>query len=139
MRFFVNRGRRATPVGSDYLCTDDYGSAVFACRFTDRPVRCDGSERISGNIVPQANVCYVALRGTEPAEAESRRLFHESEANCNMCAYFRRLPYDKREFSISGVFYGTCAAGKKDGLFPVAPDDWAGMPCWRARVSPQPT
>lgn len=107
MNFSITRGRKPTPVGSHYVGQDDYGYAMFICRWTGVTVSVGGPHRISGNIIPQANVCHVAAVGTEELEKQSRAVFHESEANCNMCKHFNRLPYDKRQFSISGVFYGT--------------------------------
>ena len=130
--FVIRRGQRATPVRSPYLGMDDYGNAVFECRFTKRPVII-GNHRISGNTIPQANVCYVAGLDTWAQERESRAAFHESEANCNMCANFVRSPYDRRTFAYSGVFHGRCKIGEKEGEYMVAPDDYMGMACWTPR------
>lgn len=126
------RNRKKTHL-SGYLCQDDYGDAVFKCRFTDDPVVVSSPYRICGSIVPNVNICYLAKAGTESLEKQSRDWFNESEANCNTCKHFQRLPYDKREFNISGVFYGNCKLSKKPDGFMVAPDDWMGMECWAAR------
>jgi hypothetical protein len=136
----IQRGRKRTPVGNPYLCMDDYGNAVFRCHLTEQPVIV-GNHRIMGNVVPQADVCYVVRQGTEQAERDTRARFHESEANCNMCRHFERFPYKKQDFAISGLFYGRCRAGNvpepypmdADGVFAVAPEDWQGNECWQAR------
>jgi len=130
--FTVKRGRKVTPV-LGYIGQDDYGNAVFACPFGDAAVSVGGAYRLAGNTVPQANVAYVAAMGTETAERQQRQWFYASEANCNMCRHFDRLPYDKAQFAVSGVFYGQCKAGQRTEPFMVAPDDWMGMTCWEAR------
>lgn len=135
MTFNVLRGRKRTPVLSAYVGQDDFGNALFVCPWTQTVVSLGAGYRISGNIVPQANACYVAAPGTERHEQAARQAFYALEANCNMCRHFNRLPYDKKSFTVSGVFYGWCSTGQRAGTFPVAPDDWMGMSCWEPRRS----
>lgn len=70
--------------------------------------------------------------------------FNENDANCNTCRHLIRVPSDKHRSKVAGLLYGRCAGPMVaaahpyadrmlDGVFPFAPSDWQGMPCWEPR------
>jgi hypothetical protein len=79
---------------------------------------------------------------------EAAAAFNEMDANCNACRHLIRVPSDKHVSRVAGLLWGRCG-GKMDvaahpyadrmvdGVFPFAPSDWQGMPCWESRAAPQ--
>lgn len=75
---------------------------------------------------------------------DEAKAFNENDANCNTCRHLIRVASDKHRSKIAGLLYGRCGGSlvvaahpyadrMVDGVFPFAPSDWQGMPCWEPR------
>ena len=112
------------------VCVDDFGTALYACRFTGRLVGGDAAQTC-GAIVPGVRAVYV-MADTDAARAAkkaSEQAFHESEANCNTCQHLERVPHDK---SKAGLLYGRC---NRHGVsLDFHPADPMNMQCHNLRI-----
>lgn len=121
-------------------CTDDFGEQVFAGRYSGALVK--ASECIAfGPVIPGVKSKYFDAKGTECLHKESKRLFNETDANCNTCKHLRRIDHAK---NTAGFLYGKCLSRideshpykhlEKDGVMSFHPDDAMLMPCYEARA-----
>lgn len=122
------------------VCIDDFGVALYRCRFTGDLVGGEGAV-ICGAVMPGVRARYVmgANEAAKAAKRESDRNFHESEANCNTCQSLERVPHEKRK---GGFLLGRCTnpegaetqyKSPAQGVIQFHPDDPMNMPCHRAR------
>lgn len=124
------------------LCTDDFGTLVFRCRYTDGLVWANQA-LVVGATIPGVKARYV-IADTSEARQQHRLSgisFHESEANCNTCAHLERVAHLKN----AGLLYGRCAspeavrqaspyfARAMGDVMVFHPDDYMGMPCYKSR------
>ena len=116
---------------SQPVCIDDFGTALYRCRYTAALVGGSGAA-LTGALVPGVSVTYVM--GTSPeakaAAKASRKAFDEMDANCNMCRNLERQQVGKVK---GGFLYGTCKAGFGRGVMRFHPNDFMGMECWEPR------
>lgn len=118
-------------------CTDDFGDAIYRCRYTGAPVRPDDA-RFVGSFSASVSGVYVAGNDSKAAEKRERVAFDAMDANCNTCAKFRRIPHDR---DAAGFVKGRCAQGaesplmyRRDGeTYWVHPVDAMLMDCYVAR------
>lgn len=134
---------RDKAIEAQRVCVDDYGNGVYRCHLTAVLVW-PHELTIQGAIVPGVTA-YNVMANTAQAKAlrrVSQIAFHESEANCNTCIHLVREAHQKRP---GGILYGRCNSANarmdahpyrnriQDDVFPFAPDDWQGMPCYESR------
>ncbi len=111
------------------ICTDDYGTSVYACRYSKLATWADEAVKI-GALIPGVKAAFYMHPESRNLHKKSVAAFHESEANCNTCRDLRRIPHAK---SPHGFLQGVCARGKLPGVYSFNPDDPMHMDCWRAR------
>lgn len=119
------------PILSEAICTDDFGTLWVKCRYTDKTISSLEGIYI-GAIVPQVNGTYFCDKNAMSAFKEEKRLFDESEANCNTCKHLERIPHKKQ--SPSTIMTGICIHTPYRIEVKFHPDDWMGMKCWEARL-----
>ncbi len=126
------------------ICTDDFGTSVFQCRYTSTLVWADSCV-VVGATMPGVKARYVMAPTVRAAQAHraSGIAFHESEANCNTCRWLERVKHEKN----AGFLYGRCAGpaprfesspyfNRMQGdVMVFHPDDPMGMPCYESRFS----
>ena len=93
-----------------------------------------------GSVIPQAGVSYVCHPLGIESRKESVKSFNENEQNCNTCQHLKRVPFDKRSFSVSGLMPGICLHQNPTPLYPgdgnnimFAPDDCMLQECYSSR------
>ena len=92
------------------VCVDDYGEEVWLCPYTGKLVWISKAFLV-GAILPQCDSIYVCADGYLPFYKESRRLFNESERNCNTCKFLIRVPFKNDN---SGLQPGKCSKPNND-------------------------
>ncbi len=112
---------------NESFCVDDFGNLVFMCQYTNKPVAVDAMIFI-GPCVPQVTGTYVCHPDARDAYKESKRLFDESEANCNTCRHLVRAKHAPRK---DGRLKGSCHVNPSIAFHP---EDWMGMPCYEQRT-----
>jgi hypothetical protein len=124
------------PILNAAVCTDDFGSLVFVCQYTQSMVTVDSSIFI-GPVMPNVNGTYVCAPHALAAFKSSRANFNAEERNCNTCKSLQRIQHAKNK---GGFLYGRCGKGITEHQYPMKgdvimfhPDDPMGMPCWEAR------
>ena len=124
--------------------TDDFGDVVYRCSQLGNLLWPD-DVRWVGAIVPRVDVQSVIGRSAEAQSARRQSITwaREMDANCNTCRWLERVRHAKDN---SGLLYGRCRnpaarlyahpyRDRLDGdVFPFAPDDWQGMPCYEGRA-----
>lgn len=118
---------------------DDYGTGQYVCHYTHRLVSADEAV-IVGTPLPGVKVQFVIAKDAMPLHKESARLFHESEANCNMCRHLVRTAHPKyhvirfgsRDLSFRNPLLGTC--GRSGERLKIHPEDPMHKGCWEARA-----
>ena len=125
------------------VCSSDYGSSVYLCRYTGVPVLAEDVV-VVGATIPGVKARYFMANTEEARKAKkaSGIAFHESEANCNTCAHLERVPHKKHW---TGFVYGRCTSPNADksvhpykdrevdGVMMMHPDDPMHMPCYKSR------
>lgn len=126
------------------ICTDDFGEAVYHCRYTKELVW-SGVAVVIGATIPGLDVRYVLAPTQQAKEAHkaSTLAFHESEANCNTCKDLLRVKHKK---NAANLLYGECRStqphledspycGRKEGEVMVFhPNDPMHMRCYTQRT-----
>ena len=98
---------------------------------------------IMGPVMPNVKLKYLddPMLGP-PAYKRSRRIFEESDGNCNTCVNFVRAAHAK---NTSGLTPGTCPHvpppttndliyNRTGDMFWIYPSDWMGMSCHQQRT-----
>jgi hypothetical protein len=127
----------------DTVFTDDYGVALYKCRYTGELVGGENA-KIIGATVPGVKSKYVMSKSeaAKLAKIESDNDFHESEANCNTCRNLCRVPHNKIP---GGFLTGKCINPKSEmtpykasntDLIMFHPNDPMHMPCYIPRWTP---
>ena len=98
---------------------------VHYCHYTGKPIPA-GEEIVVGAIIPNVKAKYYV--SDIELHKRSKRLFDESEANCNTCKHLVRVKHDKCR---SGFLYGKCAKDGAELMF--HPDDPMHMACYQQR------
>ena len=125
------------------VCTDDFGTLVFRCRYTEHLVWADVAIVI-GATMPGVRARYVMAETVEAKAAHkaSGIAFHEIEANCNTCRFLERVKRDKNR---AAFLYGRCTSAepkfeasphfnRREGdVMVFHPDDPMSMPCYVSR------
>ncbi len=113
------------------VCIDDFGVALYRCRFTNELVGGSGAQFI-GAFIPGVNKKYVMGNSDLAKEAAktSRANYDEMESNCNTCANLERIKADSRP---DGFLFGRCKTGDVRGVMKFHPNDPMNMDCWTAR------
>ena len=117
---------KRAPSGKPILNTPD-ADGLYTCQYTGLKVALEGSIFL-GPCAPQVNGTYVCHPTALPAFKKSKRMFDESEANCNTCKHLVRIKHAPRK---DGQLQGTCPAVGTELMF--HPDDHMGMPCYEQR------
>jgi hypothetical protein len=121
------------------VAIDDYGNSVFLCHYTGVPVSI-GDHIYIGPCIPQLSGTYVCAQDAHAWFRDDKYAFDESEANCNTCVNFGRLPHPK---SPSGFLRGQCSYApaqhpllyvRTNADFWIHPDDRMGMSCYTPRT-----
>ena len=118
------------------LCVDDFGSEVYKCHWTGKPIAIPDAVVIGG-FMPGVKSKFICHPDYIEARKLSHKSFNESEANCNTCKHLFRVKREKN----AGFLYGECLAKSKEvKIYPVIdnvmmfhPDDWMGMKCYEHR------
>ena len=121
-------------------CVDDFGTALYRCRFTGELVGGEGATTCGANI-PGVHAAYVlgTSAAAKAAKKQNDQWFHESEANCNTCSHLQRVTHEKRK---DGMLLGRCTNAAKaatpypapqPGTILFHPDDPMQMPCYVSR------
>ena len=113
------------------ICTDNYGTAIYKCRYSDQLVGGQDA-KFSGAFIPGVNVIHVMgnSKQTYAAEKQSRTFFDEMDANCNTCKHLIRNNVGKVK---GGFLYGTCAISAINGVMQFHPHDPMNLICWEGR------
>lgn len=114
---------------SNPVCVDDYGTEWYVVEGVLIPVDCAS---VWKTYVP--GVRGFMLRPgmyTRENYAAEIAAFHELDANCNTCAYLRRVKFDRTTKTVS--MPGIC--GRTHDAIAFHPDDFMGMHCWEARAN----
>jgi len=114
------------PTSGKPILNEPDADGLYTCQYTG--LRVSREEAIFlGPCVPQVNGTYVCHPTALPFFKKSKRLFDESEANCNTCKHLVRVKHEPRK---SGMLEGACHTNPKL-LF--HPDDFKGMNCYEQR------
>ena len=127
-------------IDSPIVCVDDYGTALYRCRFTTALVG-GANAKLCGAVMPGVKARYVMGNSDEAVNAKrlSDQTFHESEANCNTCGHLKREGHEKIK---GGFLLGRCDnpmkvptpyAERSPGLMVFHPDDPMNMSCYVSR------
>ncbi len=94
-----------------YLCIDDYGDAVYRCAYSGSLTWPDDVIFMGSFMacVIVSDVCH-KVHYKEPYK-QSRRLYDEMEANCNVCKHLKRLPFER----VTSIAFPTEGPGGKKG------------------------
>lgn len=114
------------PNGKPILNEPD-AEGLYTCQYTGLKVSREDAIFL-GACTPQVNGTYVCHSTALPAFRKSKRMFDESEANCNTCKHLVRVKHEPRK---DGQLRGTCK-NNTDLLF--HPDDFMGMNCYEQRL-----
>ena len=98
----------------------------YTCQYTGLKVLREEAIFL-GPCIPQVVGTYVCHPTALPFFRKSKRMFDESEANCNTCSHLVRKRHDIRK---DGQLLGHCHKNN-DLLF--HPDDYMGMVCYEQR------
>ena len=112
-----------------HICIDNYGTAVYRCRYTLHLVWAQAAKLI-GATMPGVKCRYVTEDTPEAIALHKQQSidFHESEGNCNTCKSLGRVASPKCRH---GWLDGKC---NNDGE-PIRfhPDQPLHMPCYESR------
>ena len=114
------------PTSGKPILNEPDADGLYTCQYTGLKVSREEAIFL-GPCVPQVNGTYVCHPTALPFFKKSKRLFDESEANCNTCKHLVRVKHEPRK---SGMLEGACHTNPKL-LF--HPDDFMGMNCYEQR------
>lgn len=124
------------PADQQPVCVNDYGDAVYSCHYTDAKVYGAGAKWTGAFNGSASRYVMAATSEADARLKESRRLYDESEGNCNTCRRLCRMPkaitdFEKSQPISNRTLAGTC--DKKNGVFEFYPADPMHMPCYEER------
>jgi len=67
------------------ICTDDYGTEVYWCRYDTGPVWANDC-LIVGGVMPGVKARYIMAPTAKERHKQSQIAFYAMDANCNTCA-----------------------------------------------------
>lgn len=100
---------------------------LYECQYTGLKVSLKDAIFL-GACTPQVNSTYVCHPTALLSFRKSKRIFDESEANCNTCKHLVRVKHEPRK---DKQLQGSCK-NHTDLLF--HPDDFMGMNCYEQRL-----